>query len=190
SNRNRRSSFAGLSALFLAATVIAQGCGSDDNPQPVTPVVTGGSNTGGTSSTGKGDKGGGGGTSNAGSDSLAGSDATGGTGDTGPGSGGTGNSGQGGKGSKGGKGGGHSTGGTGNTGNEAGTGDVGNDGGTGNEGGNGPVDCSPQGTNQCYPCKPHDENNVEFLNRCNDAKCSKFDNATRIEGFTTPLPPT
>jgi hypothetical protein len=183
SHRNPHSSLAGFGALFLAASVIAQGCSNDDNPEPVTPVVTGGTSSGGTSSNGKGGKGGD--TSNAGSDAQAGGDAVGGTGNTGTGAtGGTGTTG------KGGKGGGHSSGGTGNTGNEGGSGNEGNEGGSGDEGGTGPVDCSPQGANQCYPCKPHDANNVEFLNQCNDSKCSKFDNAARIEGFADPLPPT
>lgn len=188
-NRQRTSGYAGLTGLFLVVTAIAQGCGND-NPEPTTPVVTGGTSAGGT-----GAKGGTGGTGNeAGSDNPGGSDATGGTstggtgakGGTGSGAtGGTGSGAKGGTGSgaKGGTGSG-ATGGTGNSGNEGGDGNTG-------QGGDGPVDCSPQGEgkNRCYPCTPTDGENVEFLNHCNDASCSHFDNEARIEGFTTPLPP-
>jgi hypothetical protein len=87
-------------------------------------------------------------------------------------------------------------GGSGNTGNESGTG---NEGGTGdasatggtsnNQGGAGAGNesCDPVGDYACYPCTP--TTNVEYLNRCNDTKCSKFDNATRIENYTGTLPP-
>jgi hypothetical protein len=188
-HRQRTSGYAGLTGLFLAMAAIAQGCGND-NPEPTTPVITGGTNTGG--SGGKGGKGGSGG--DAGADtSPGGSDATGGTTSTTGGSSTGGTGAKGGKGGSGGKGGKGGTGGTGNT-STGGTGDVGNEGGaanSGNEGGTGavPIDCSPQGADQCYPCKPTDGENLQFLNRCNDADCSHFPNDERIEGLTDPLPP-
>jgi hypothetical protein len=189
-HRQRTSGYAGLTGLFLAVAAVAQGCGND-NPEPTTPVITGGTNTGGSGATGgKGGKGGSGG--DAGADtSPGGNDATGGTTSN---TGGSATGGTGAKGGKGGTGGKGATGGTGNA-STGGTRDVGNEGGaanSGNEGGTGavPVDCSAQGQgkDRCYPCAPTDGENVEFLNHCNGTDCSYFDNESRIEGLTDPLP--
>ena len=97
---------------------------------------------------------------------------------------GTGKGGSSGSSGKGGKGGSGGT--SGSSSNEGGTGDVGNEGGSGgtgnagNEGGTG---------NTGSDCVEDPQTNDEFLNRCTDSKCSPFDNAARIPGFTGELPP-
>ena len=115
-HRPQISNFTGLGALFIVATVIAQGCGGDENPAPGTPTITGGTggSTGGSGAKGgKAGKGGSGGDSAAaGIDSNGGDDATGGT------TGNTGGTGTGGSGNRGGSG--NNVGGTGN--NVSGTG--------------------------------------------------------------------
>jgi hypothetical protein len=182
--------FSGLFGFLALGAIVAEGCHNDSNPAPTPPTVSGGTGGSGASG-GKGGsaaKGGGGGTGN-----EAGTGADGGT-TSGGGKGGTTAGGaKGGKGGSGAKGG---SGGTGNNGesgngNEGGTGEVTSSGGTSNsQGGAGAgneTNCDAVGQYQCYPCPP--TTNLEYLNRCNDSKCSKFDNATRIQNFTGTLPP-
>ncbi len=182
--------YSSLLALFGLGVFVAQGCGNDSNPAPTPPTVTGG--TAGSGGSGaKGGSGGKGGSGNSGNES--GNGPEGGTGDTGANGGSGGKGGSSAKGGGGGKGGSGAKGGTG-SGNTGNTGNTGNEGGSGNESGAnnggagaGNVSCDPVGQYQCFPCPP--TTNVEYLNRCNDTSCSKFDNATRIQNFNGTLPP-
>lgn len=67
------------------------------------------------------------------------------------------------------------TGGAGGTTSEGGAGGTTSQGG-GGEGGAGGAAC--EGPNGCYSCKP--ATNVQFLNACTGAQCSKFDDAARL----------
>lgn len=53
----------------------------------------------------------------------------------------------------------------------------------GGEGGVPPVNAD------CFAKPKPTPDNLQFLNRCTDARCSPFDNAERIPGFTGTLPP-
>lgn len=180
-----KSRYSGVLGLLALSASVAQGCGSDSNPAPTPPTVTGGTNTGGS-----GAKGGSGDTGNESGTGAEGGTGTGAKGGTGTGAkGGTGTGAKGGTGT-GAKGGTGNTGNESGTGNEGGTGDVSATGGTSNNQGGagaGNESCDPVGDYACYPCPP--TTNVQYLNRCNDTKCSKFDNATRIENYTGTLPP-
>jgi hypothetical protein len=185
----RTRDFAAFLTLAAAGALLAPGCGGDDNPEPSTPVITGG--TGG-SSGGRGGKGNG--------SSAEGGGAN----EAGTGEGGE-NTGTGGKGGSSNSGGRSGKGGSGNEGGEdtgsGATGGTGNTGNTGNEGGEGgggeDIDCDVRGENNCYRCAPqaispapefpHSENE-QFLNHCDDSQGSAFPNAERIPGFTGTLP--
>jgi hypothetical protein len=197
-----------LTLVALAAAAV-EGCGNDNNPEPSTPVVSGG--TAGSGAGVRGGTGGKGGTGNTGNEAGTGNEGgsgevtssggTGnGTGGTHTGSGGTGTS-SGGKGGKGGSGG---KGGTGSGGTHVGTGGTDNQAGDsqGGAGAGNVVDCDPvtycvdgvalasescsaDQQYQCTPCVP--TTNDEYLSHCNDSHCSKFDNS-RIENFNGTLP--
>ncbi|MFZ5895390.1 MAG: hypothetical protein ACOY0T_30320 [Myxococcota bacterium] len=46
---------------------------------------------------------------------------------------------------------------------------------------------APSGT--CFERPKTSADNLQFLNRCTDSRCSSFDNSQRIPGFTGILPP-
>lgn len=177
-----------IGLLFVLASLgmlVVPGCGDDDNPEPSTPVITGGA-AGTSGSGGRGGRAGSSGNSNneGGNGNEAGSvDGEGGE-DTGSSGGraGRGSGGSSGRSNSGGSG--ATTAGTSN--NEGGDGGGGED-----------IDCSVRGPDNCYRCDPvaidpapafpHSENE-QFLNHCDDSQGSKFDNFERIPGFTGTLP--